>query len=183
MRAAEGCVPEVYALPDLFPALCASGVNPRGSQGQLVSEGIGLERIKKAKLMSNDWIADLLTRIRNAQRAGHRSVHVRSFKAGRAILEVLKKEKFIEGFEEKKEEGCCFPVVEVVLKYYGPHDPVIKRLERISRSGRRIYKGRKELPRVARGLGMSIITTSCGVVSDREARKLKIGGEVIAIVA
>ena len=133
--------------------------------------------------MVNDLIADLLTRIRNGQRAGHRSVRVPSFKLGRAVLEVLKKEKFIESFEEKKDSSGKWSVCEVYLKYFGPHEPVISRVERVSRAGCRVYKGFKDLPVASRGLGISIVSTSQGVLSGREACRRKLGGEVIAIVA
>ena len=133
--------------------------------------------------MSNDLVADMLTCIRNAQRAGHRSVRVRNSRMVKAVLEVLKKEGFVEGFAVKKEEKRPWEELEVTLKYYGPHEPVIAKLERISRSGRRVYSPAQSLPIVARGLGVCIVSTSEGVMSDREARRRKLGGELVARVA
>ena len=132
--------------------------------------------------MSNDLIADTLTRIRNAQKTGHRTVEVQSSTFVRKFLEVLKGEGFISGFQTQKDKETGFEVVEVVLKYYSNGDPVIGLARRISKSGRRVYSGVKKLPRVFNGLGVSILSTSQGIMSDREAKKRKIGGEVVALI-
>ena len=132
--------------------------------------------------MTNDPIADLLTRIRNGYRAGHRSVRINSSKVSKHILNVLKGEGFIEGFAQKKDAENKFDELDVTLRYSTSGEPAVSILRRVSRSGRRVYMQGDDLPRVQGGLGISIISTSKGIVSDREARKLKIGGEVLALV-
>lgn len=132
--------------------------------------------------MSNDLIADTLTRIRNAQRIGQRSVHVRSSQTVQRVLEVLKTEGFISGYQTRKDEESKFDNLEVVLKYYSNGEPVIGLARRVSKSGRRVYSAVKKLPRVLNGLGISIVSTSQGMMSDREAKKRKIGGEVVALI-
>ncbi len=133
--------------------------------------------------MITDPVSDLMTRIRNAQRAGHHNVRVVCTKMARRILEVLKNEGFIEHFDERTDEGGAQPCLMVHLKYLAPGEPLIKRLERVSTSGRRVYQRSANLPKVDCGLGTAILSTSQGVMSDREARRRKIGGEVIGIVA
>jgi small subunit ribosomal protein S8 len=133
--------------------------------------------------MSTDSLADMLTRIRNAQSAGHQSVLVRSSVMGKRVLDVLKKEGFIQSFEDKVAEGSKHPKTEVVLKYYGPHEPVISRLKKVSTPGRRVYMSYSDLPLITRGIGITVVSTSRGVMSDREARRNKVGGEVVAIVS
>jgi small subunit ribosomal protein S8 len=132
--------------------------------------------------MVTDPIADLLTRIRNAQRAGHKSANVPASKMVERVLNILKSEGFIESFELKQDEETTFKHYNIWLKYYESGDPVIGMARRISKSGRRVYAGSDKLPRVSGGLGISIISTSQGVMSDREARKKKVGGEVIALI-
>ena len=128
----------------------------------------------------SDPIADMFTRIRNAQRVDKQTVAMPSSKIKVAIAAVLKDEGYIEGFQIKGEEGK--PQLEVQLKYYAGR-PVIERLERVSRPGLRIYKGRDSLPQVLNGLGVAIVTTSKGVMTDRRARQTGLGGEVIGYVA
>ncbi len=125
-----------------------------------------------------DPIADLLTRIRNAQMAGHKTVVLPSSKTKLAILKVLVEEGFINNFEIS--EGVKAEVL-VSLKYF-QGSPVIKEIDRVSRPGLRIYKKCAELPSVRGGLGISIISTNYGVVSDRQARESGIGGEVLCTV-
>lgn len=138
--------------------------------------------------MVNDPIADLLTRIRNAQKAHHRSVLVPSSKTIKNILDVLKREGFIASYADKKDlpqtssQELKFGAVEVILSYYDSGEPVISHIDRVSSPGQRIYSGVEELPRVFSGLGISIVSTSQGLMSDREARKNGVGGEVIARV-
>lgn len=129
--------------------------------------------------MSTDSIADLLTRIRNASTAGHSSVVIPVSKVNKSILEVLKAEGFISGFETKEAK---FPMFEVGLKYYEDKVPLLKELKRVSKPGCRVYKQVDELPRVHSGLGICVVSTSQGVMTDREARKRKIGGELLAII-
>jgi small subunit ribosomal protein S8 len=127
-----------------------------------------------------DPIADLLTRIRNGQSSGKTEVNVPASKVKLAIAKVLKEEGYIEDFASTSLEGK--PTLAVQLKYYQGR-PVIDRLERISRPGLRVYKGKDELPSILGGLGIAIVSTSQGVMSDRQARAAGHGGEVICIVS
>ena len=127
-----------------------------------------------------DPIADMFTRIRNAQRVDKETVAMPSSKLKVAIAAVLKDEGYIDGFEVKTDSGK--PELQVQLKYYAGR-PVIERLERVSRPGLRVYKGRNDLPKVLNGLGVAIVTTPQGVMTDRRARQVGIGGEVIGYVA
>jgi len=133
--------------------------------------------------MVTDTIADLLTRIRNGQRAGHKMVKVSSSKMTKRLLEVLKDEGFIGSFKPSADTEGKFETIDVHLKYYGSGEPVIATASRISTPGKRIYKSADELPKIHAGLGISIVSTSQGVMSDREARKRKIGGEVLAQIS
>ena len=128
----------------------------------------------------SDPIADMFTRIRNAPRVDKETVAMPSSKLKVAIAAVLKDEGYIDGFHIKTESGK--PELEVQLKYYAGR-PVIERLERVSRPGLRVYKGRNALPQVLNGLGVAIVTTPKGVMTDRRARQAGIGGEVIGYVA
>ncbi|NBW40145.1 30S ribosomal protein S8 [bacterium] len=132
--------------------------------------------------MLTDLLADLLTRIRNAQQAGHPLVRVRSSKMSRAFLDVLKEEGFIDSYEVKKDSAGKFDELEVVLKYHQSGEPAIVDCQRVSRSGRRWYRGSSELPRVEHGLGLAVISTSQGLMADRKARQENIGGEVLAYI-
>jgi small subunit ribosomal protein S8 len=127
-----------------------------------------------------DPIADLLTRIRNGQSSGKTEVNVPASKVKLAIAKVLKDEGYIEDFASTSLEGK--PMLAVQLKYFQGR-PVIDRLERISRPGLRVYKGKDELPAVLGGLGIAIVSTSKGVMSDRQARAAGHGGEVLCIVS
>ena len=127
-----------------------------------------------------DPIADFLTRIRNGQSSGKTEVNVPASKVKLAIAKVLKDEGYIEDFAAKANDGK--PTLAVQLKYYQGR-PVIDRLERISRPGLRVYKGKDELPAVLGGLGIAIVSTSQGVMSDRQARAAGHGGEVLCIVS
>jgi small subunit ribosomal protein S8 len=128
----------------------------------------------------SDPIADMLTRIRNAQRVDKTEVVMPSSKLKVAIAQVLKDEGYIEGFAVQPNEGK--PELRVGLKYYAGR-PVIERLERVSRPGLRVYKGRDDIPEVMNGLGVAIVSTSRGVMTDRKARSQGVGGEVICYVA
>jgi small subunit ribosomal protein S8 len=125
-----------------------------------------------------DTLADMFTRIRNAQRSGHAAVAMPASKQKVAIAEVLKEEGFIGSFAV---EGDVKKVMTIDLKYF-EGKPVIESIKRISRPGLRQYKGAQELPKVSGGLGVAIISTSKGVMTDRAARAAGIGGEVICEV-
>ena len=127
-----------------------------------------------------DPISDMLTRIRNAQRADKVSVSMPSSKLKTAIANVLKDEGYIEDFKVEANDGKS--TLEIQLKYYAGR-PVIERLDRVSRPGLRIYKGSNDIPKVMNGLGVAIVSTSKGVMTDRKARAAGIGGEVLCIVA
>ena len=128
----------------------------------------------------SDPIADMLTRIRNAQSVEKPSVVMPSSKLKVAIAKVLKDEGYIDSFSVRGEEAR--PELEILLKYYAGR-PVIERIERVSRPGLRIYKGRHDIPQVMNGLGVAIVTTPQGVMTDRKARQVGIGGEVLCYVA
>ncbi|MGH8844996.1 30S ribosomal protein S8 [Advenella kashmirensis] len=128
----------------------------------------------------SDPIADMLTRIRNAQQVEKVSVSMPSSKLKVAIATVLKEEGYIESFEIKGEKAK--PELEISLKYYAGR-PVIERIDRVSRPGLRIYKGRAAIPQVMNGLGVAIVSTSRGVMTDRKARHEGVGGEVLCYVA
>ncbi len=128
----------------------------------------------------NDPISDMLTRIRNAQQAEKESVSMPSSKLKVAIAKVLKDEGYIEEFAVRGEASK--PLLELNLKYYAGR-PVIEKIERVSRPGLRIYKPSRDIPRVMNGLGVAIVSTPQGVMTDRKARGMGIGGEVLCIVA
>jgi small subunit ribosomal protein S8 len=127
----------------------------------------------------SDPIADMLTRIRNAQSVEKAVVTMPSSKLKVAIAQVLKDEGYIDGFAVKGETKA---ELEIALRYYAGR-PVIERIERVSRPGLRIYKGRHDIPSVKNGLGVAIVTTPQGVMTDRKARASGIGGEVLCYVA
>lgn len=129
--------------------------------------------------MMTDPIADMLTRIRNAQRAEKVSVRMPASKMRTAIAKVLKHEGYIEDFAAH--EADRKPMLEIRLKYYAGR-PVIERIERVSRPGLRIYRAKDEFPSVTGGLGVVIVSTSKGVMTDRAARQAGLGGEVLCIV-
>jgi len=128
----------------------------------------------------SDPIADLLTRIRNAHMVAKPTVSVPSSKVKVAIAQVLKDEGYIDGFSVKSEGSKA--ELEIALKYYAGR-PVIERIERVSRPGLRVYKGRDAIPQVQNGLGVAIVTTPRGVMTDRKARSVGVGGEVLCYVA
>jgi small subunit ribosomal protein S8 len=128
----------------------------------------------------SDPIADMLTRIRNAQMVEKTSVSMPASKVKTAIAQVLKDEGYIDGFQVKSEGGKN--ELEISLKYYAGR-PVIERIERVSRPGLRVYRGRNAIPQVQNGLGVAIVTTPRGVMTDRKARAAGVGGEVLCYVA
>jgi len=128
----------------------------------------------------SDPIADMLTRIRNGQAAEKVAVDMPSSKLKVAIAQVLKDEGYIEDFSVRNDAGKA--TLSIGLKYYVGR-PVIDRLERVSRPGLRIYRPSRDIPRVMNGLGIAIVSTPKGVVTDRKARSLGVGGEVLCLVA
>jgi small subunit ribosomal protein S8 len=128
----------------------------------------------------SDPISDMLTRIRNAQMASKATVVMPSSKVKAAIVKVLKDEGFIEDFAIHENAGK--PALEISLKYYAGR-PVIERIDRVSKPGLRIYRGANDIPRVMNGLGVAIVSTPKGVMTDRKARASNVGGEVLCIVA
>ncbi len=128
----------------------------------------------------SDPIADLLTRIRNAQMVAKSTVSVPASKVKQAIAQVLKDEGYIDGFKVVQDAGKS--ELQIALKYYAGR-PVIERIERVSRPGLRVYKGSGAIPQVMNGLGVAIVTTPKGVMTDRKARATGVGGEVLCYVA
>jgi small subunit ribosomal protein S8 len=128
----------------------------------------------------SDPIADMVIRIRNAQMVGHVEVAMPASKLKASIAKVLKDEGYIEDFALR--DNGVKKELRIGLKYYAGK-PVIERLERISKPGLRVYKGRDDIPKVMNGLGVAILSTSRGVMTDRKARADGVGGEVLCIVA
>ena len=128
----------------------------------------------------NDPIADMLTRIRNSQMRGKSVVSTPASKLRVRVLEVLADEGYIRGFEETKDING-HPAIEISLKYY-EGEPVIRELKRVSKPGRRVYMGVNDIPQVRQGLGVSIVSTSKGVMSDANARAANVGGEVLCTI-
>ena len=128
----------------------------------------------------SDPISDMLTRIRNAQMVGHTEVVMPASRLKAAIAQVLKDEGYIEDFALR--DNGAKKELHIGLKYYAGR-PVIERLERVSKPGLRVYKGREDIPRIMNGLGVAILSTSRGVMTDRKARADGVGGEILCIVA
>ena len=128
----------------------------------------------------SDPISDMLTRIRNAQMANKASVAMPSSKVKVAIVKVLHDEGYIDGYTLHERDGKL--VLEIGLKYYAGR-PVIERIDRVSKPGLRVYKGANDIPRVMNGLGVAIVSTPKGVMTDRKARASNVGGEVLCVVA
>ena len=129
--------------------------------------------------MMTDPIADMLTRVRNAQAASKHDVTMPASKLKMAIAKVLQDEGYIGDFST---DGAAKPTLTITLKYYEGR-PVIDDIKRVSRPGLRIYKNKDELPRILNGLGIAIVSTSAGVMTDREARATGRGGEIICTVS
>jgi small subunit ribosomal protein S8 len=130
--------------------------------------------------MMTDPISDMLTRIRNGLQAEKVSVRVPASKVKHAIAKVLQQEGYIEGVAE--DNAGVRPHLVIKLKYY-EGEPVIERIQRVSKPGLRVYSGNSKLPRVDGGFGIAIVSTSQGIMSDRSARKNRLGGEVLCIVS
>lgn len=128
-----------------------------------------------------DPIADMLTRIRNGVSSRHDAVQMPSSKIKVAIAKVLKEEGYIRDFQVS-EDGSR-PILKIDLSYTGRREPVLSGIKRVSKPGLRVYVQKREIPRVLGGLGVAIVSTSAGVMSDREAREKGIGGEVLCVVS
>jgi small subunit ribosomal protein S8 len=126
---------------------------------------------------ANDPISDLLNRLRNAMRAGHDRVDVPASRLKEDLLQVMAEEGYIASFRRVDEKGR--PLLRVGLKYDAEGDPIVGGLERVSRPGRRVYAGAREIPEVLGGLGTSIVSTSRGIRSGRQAREERLGGEIL----
>jgi small subunit ribosomal protein S8 len=127
--------------------------------------------------MFSDPISDLLTRVRNALGARQSKVEVPASRLKIEIVRILKEEGYIANFRVADEDGKR--TIKVYLKYQPDHTPVISQIVRVSKPGRRVYTGSKEIPRVIGGMGINIVTTSHGVMTDRQARKAGVGGEIL----
>jgi small subunit ribosomal protein S8 len=128
-----------------------------------------------------DPVADLLTRIRNAQSAGHSNLVVPRSKLKLEVVKILKNEGFIEGYVDEP-SATHQGTVKVFLRYDAAHSGSIRGLSRVSKPGRRVYVGKDELPEVRNGLGIAILTTPRGVLTDKQARQVGVGGEVLCFV-
>jgi small subunit ribosomal protein S8 len=128
----------------------------------------------------SDPVSDMLTRIRNAQMVGHTEVVMPASRLKAAIAQVLKDEGYVEDFAMR--DNGAKKELRIGLKYYAGR-PVIERLERVSKPGLRVYKGSEDIPRIMNGLGVAILSTSRGVMTDRKARADGVGGEILCIVA
>ncbi|MBQ3228225.1 MAG: 30S ribosomal protein S8 [Clostridia bacterium] len=131
-------------------------------------------------MQMSDVIADMLTRIRNANDAKHATVDIPASNMKKAIAEILVNEGYVSAFEtiEDGKQG----IIRVTLKYTGKKQKVLRGIRRVSKPGLRIYAGCEEMPRVMNGLGIAIVSTSKGIMTDKQARKEKVGGEVLAFV-
>lgn len=127
-----------------------------------------------------DPISDMLTRIRNASSAMHEDVLIPASKIKENIARILVDEGFVDEFEVVTDDA--HPMIKIQLRYSGERERAISGIRRISRPGRRVYRGARELPRVLGGLGIAIISTSNGVMTDRQARRARVGGEILAYV-
>jgi small subunit ribosomal protein S8 len=186
VRTASRGVSQVRDLSHLFPEAGGSGLYSRGSKGQLVARGrrTAAEATRHESHpregfadMMTDPIADMLTRIRNAVRIERPTVEMPLSKVKRGVAEVLKREGFIWDWREV--EGHPVPQLQLELKYGPNGERLIRHIKRVSSPGRRVYSRSARLKPVLGGLGISILSTSSGVVSDREARQRKLGGEVL----
>src|SRR5215469_18482272 len=160
---------QVRLLPDLLPRPGAQRDGPGRPQGQLVGE---------TTMTMTDPVADMLTRIRNACGSKHRRVDVPLSRLKLEIARVLKENSYIQDYKVLEQER----ILRLILKYAQGGQPVIRELQRVSTPGLRKYVAVSELPRVRNGLGMAIVSTSKGVMTDREARQTRQGGELLAVV-
>ena len=138
------------------------------------------ERQAGREFMMTDPIGDMLVRLRNGARRNHEVVTIPASRLKREVLRVLQAEGFIQGVEQAMEDG--HPVLKIQLRYVGEGQSMITGLERISKPGCRVYVGTKEIPKVRNGIGVSILSTSKGIMTDRESRHAGLGGEVLCSV-
>jgi small subunit ribosomal protein S8 len=131
-------------------------------------------------MKTSDPLSDLLTRLRNGMRAGHERVDVPASRVKEAVLKVLEEEGFVASFRKVQEGGR--PVLRVGLKNDADGEPIVIGIERVSRPGRRVYAQADAIPSVLGGLGVSIVSTSAGIVTDKKARQSRLGGEVLCNV-
>jgi len=134
----------------------------------------------KGSIVTGDAITDLLTRLRNGMRAGHDRVDVPASRVKESVLKVLADEGYVGSYRRVEDQGR--PVLRVALKYDGEGEPIVNGIERVSRPGRRVYARAKEIPEVLGGLGVSILSTSKGIVTGRQAREQRLGGEILCNV-
>lgn len=132
--------------------------------------------------MLSDPIADMLTRIRNATRTYKETVDIPASKFKEQLAQLLVKEGYIAAVERVRDEGAKFDVLRLTLRYGEKREQVIKHIERVSRPGRRAYVSHENLPRIQRGLGLAVVSTSKGLLADRDARKEGVGGEVVCVL-
>jgi small subunit ribosomal protein S8 len=130
--------------------------------------------------MVTDPIADLLVRLGNGARRRHEAVHVPASKLKRQMLEILQREGYILGIEEVSKDG--HPVFKIKLRYVNEDQPMITGMRRISKPGRRVYVGTSDIPKVRNGIGLAILSTSKGLMTDTESRRAGMGGEVLCSV-
>ena len=129
---------------------------------------------------TSDPITDLLNRLRNGMRAGHERVDVPASRVKENLVKVLAEEGYVSSYRRVEEKGR--PVLRIGLKYDSEGEPIVNGLERVSRPGRRVYAAAKQIPEVLGGLGVSILSTSRGIVTGRQAREQKLGGEILCNV-
>lgn len=132
-------------------------------------------------MVTTDPIADLLTRIRNGHMAHHDKVDIPASKIKQSIVKIFKEEGYIKNFKVVDARGK-FPIIRVYLKYDNSGAPLINGINRVSKPGRRVYFGKDRMPRVLNGLGISVVTTSKGIMTSRRAHELGVGGEVLCNV-
>ena len=130
--------------------------------------------------MVTDPIGDLLIRLKNGSQRRHETITVPASKLKRSILQILKNEGYVEAVEDATQEG--HPILKVQLRYVEEGQPMITGLQRVSKPGRRVYVGSKDIERVRNGIGMSMLSTSKGIMTDQESRRNKLGGEVLCSV-
>lgn len=168
---------KIWYLQNLFSQNGRPGADSWRPQSELVVERLGKGN---SKTMMTDPIADMLTRIRNAVSVERQNVEMPTSKVKRGVAEVLKREGYIWDWAEVAEQPVS--QLRIELKYGPSGEKIIQRIKRVSKPGRRVYSRAKDLRPILNGLGISIISTSHGVMSDREARQQKVGGEVLCEV-
>ncbi len=134
----------------------------------------------KGSIVTSDAITDLLNRLRNAMRAGHDRVDVPASRVKESVVKVLSEEGYVGAYRRVEEKGR--PLLRVALKYDGEGEPIVNGIERVSRPGRRVYAQAKDIPEVLGGLGVSILSTSKGIVTGHQARERRLGGEILCNV-